>query len=130
MPRRPSIAKLQSSIDRLSPEEQQRLYDWLGRRLREQSTEIDLPPSTNAMRGASIETHNHKGKTYVPQKRRCGKLGCSCMDGEISEVGHGPYWYAYWNEDGKTQNQYVGKRLPWQKEQKENKVFKSVPTPS
>jgi hypothetical protein len=62
------------------------------------------------------ETRNYDGKSYVAQKRRCGRLNCTCMDGEISEVGHGPYWYAYWNKDGKTQNQYIGKRPPWQQD--------------
>lgn len=109
MPRRSSIASLQASINRLSQAEQQQLYDWLGKRLQE-----------NAMMGLNlsdtgIETRNYEGKTYVAQKRRCGKLSCSCMDGEVSEVGHGPYWYAYWHDKGKTRNQYVGKRPPWQK---------------
>jgi len=62
----------------------------------------------------SIETRNYEGRTYVLQKRRCGKAGCPCMDGEVSEVGHGPYWYAYWHEKGKTKNKYIGKRPPWQ----------------
>ena len=25
---------------------------------------------------------------------------------------HGPYWYAYWKEDGRTRSQYIGKELP------------------
>ena len=50
---------------------------------------------------AGIEMRNYEEKTYVTQRRRCGKLACSCMEGEISEVGHGSYWYAYWNEGGK-----------------------------
>ena len=109
MPRRPSIPSLQASICRLNADEQQQLYDWLGKQLQARSSAvIDIPHG-------GIETHNHDGKTYVFQKRRCGKLACSCMDGEIVEVGHGPYWYAYWNENGKTRNQYIGKRAPWQR---------------
>lgn len=35
---------------------------------------------------------------------RCGKPGClSCP--------HGPYWYAYWRENGRRRSRYVGKLL-------------------
>ena len=47
-------------------------------------------------------------KTYRLEGVRCGKQGCRCADGEL----HGPYWYAYWSENGKTRSQYVGKKLP------------------
>lgn len=97
MPRRPSLTALQSSIERLMPADQQPLYDWLGQQLHER------------------EIQYYDGKTYVLQKRRCNKEGCFCMDGEVAIVGHGPYWYAYWNDGGKTQSKYVGKRPPWQK---------------
>ena len=36
---------------------------------------------------------------------RCGKKGCT-------RCPHGPYWYAYWREDGRTRSRYVGKELP------------------
>ena len=118
MPRRLLIDSLQASISRLNLDEKQQLYNWLGQQLQEQSlTGIDISQG-------KIGTRNYGGRTYVAQKRRCGKLACSCMDGEILEVGHGPYWYAYWNEDGKTRNSYVGKRAPWQKDQLEKDVEK------
>jgi len=98
MPRRPSLTFLQASIERLTPTDQQLLHNWLTQQLKER------------------ETHYYDGKTYVPQKRRCNRSGCFCMNGEISVVGHGPYWYAYWNEDGKTRSEYIGKRPPWQEE--------------
>lgn len=38
---------------------------------------------------------------------KCGKAACrSCP--------HGPYWYAYWSEGGKTKKRYVGKGDPTQ----------------
>lgn len=41
--------------------------------------------------------------TYRQQWVRCGK-GCrSCP--------HGPYWYAYWRERGRTRSQYIGREL-------------------
>jgi hypothetical protein len=33
---------------------------------------------------------------------RCGKEACS-------KCPHGPYWYAFWSEDGKRRSRYVGK---------------------
>ena len=47
--------------------------------------------------------------TYRQQYTRCGKERCrKCKEG----VGHGPYWYAYWSENGRTISKYVGIRLP------------------
>src|SRR5947209_7447458 len=47
-------------------------------------------------------------KTYRSEMVSCGKKRCKCVEGKV----HGPYWYAYWTEGGKTKSQYVGKRLP------------------
>ena len=45
-------------------------------------------------------------KTYRQEYVRCGKEGCKkCSTGP----GHGPYWYAYWSEGGRTRKQYIGK---------------------
>jgi RNA polymerase primary sigma factor len=47
--------------------------------------------------------------TYRLQPAFCGKLRCRrCSEG----IGHGPYWYAYENKNGRTTRAYVGKRLP------------------
>jgi DNA-binding SARP family transcriptional activator len=47
--------------------------------------------------------------TYRQQYTRCGKQRCrKCQEGN----GHGPYWYAYWSENGRTVSKYVGVRLP------------------
>ncbi len=35
---------------------------------------------------------------------RCGKAGCT-------RCPHGPYWYAYWREDGRRRSRYVGRLL-------------------
>lgn len=35
---------------------------------------------------------------------KCGKLGCTSCP-------HGPYWYAYWTEDGRRRSRYVGRLL-------------------
>src|SRR5713226_1033062 len=47
--------------------------------------------------------------TYRQQFTRCGKQRCrKCKEG----AGHGPYWYAYWSDNGRTISKYVGLRLP------------------
>jgi hypothetical protein len=38
------------------------------------------------------------------QHVRCGKSNCN-------RCPHGPYWYAYWREDGQRRSKYVGKLL-------------------
>jgi DNA-binding SARP family transcriptional activator/Tfp pilus assembly protein PilF len=47
--------------------------------------------------------------TYRQQYTRCGKERCrKCREGN----GHGPYWYAYWSEHGRTVSKYIGIHLP------------------
>jgi hypothetical protein len=43
--------------------------------------------------------------TFRQETVKCGKQGCT-------RCPHGPYWYAYWREGGKTRSRYVGKNLP------------------
>jgi predicted ATPase/DNA-binding SARP family transcriptional activator/Tfp pilus assembly protein PilF len=48
--------------------------------------------------------------TYRRQYRRCGSPRCRrCANGA---TGHGPYWYAFWSEGGRTRSRYLGKDLP------------------
>lgn len=42
-----------------------------------------------------------------PQMVRCGKSNCTTCP-------HGPYWYAYWTEDGRRRTRYLGKIPPEQ----------------
>ena len=39
---------------------------------------------------------------YREQLIRCGKSNCT-------RCPHGPYWYAYWNEDGRRRSCYLGR---------------------
>ena len=49
------------------------------------------------------------GRLYKKEFSFCGKERCKkCATG----AGHGPYWYAYWWEGGKTRKKYIGKNLP------------------
>lgn len=45
--------------------------------------------------------------TYRQEEVRCGKDGCASCP-------HGPYWYAYWKEEGRTRKSYIGRHLPGQ----------------
>ncbi len=38
------------------------------------------------------------------QMVKCGKDGCT-------KCPHGPYWYAYWTENGRRRSRYVGRLL-------------------
>lgn len=42
--------------------------------------------------------------SYRQQRVRCGR--------DCGECPHGPYWYAFWREDGRTRSQYIGNALP------------------
>ena len=43
--------------------------------------------------------------TYRLEEVRCGKAGCT-------RCPHGPYWYAYWREEGRLRSRYLGRAQP------------------
>ncbi len=43
--------------------------------------------------------------TFRYETVRCGKENCT-------RCPHGPYWYAYWKEGGRTRSRYIGRSLP------------------
>ncbi len=43
--------------------------------------------------------------TFRQEHVRCGKPGCRTCP-------HGPYWYAYWREDGRVRSRYIGRHRP------------------
>ncbi len=56
--------------------------------------------------GAGALVAGHR-VTYRQEFVRCGKTGCTTCP-------HGPYWYGYWKQDGRTRSQYIGRHLPGQ----------------
>jgi hypothetical protein len=69
-----------------------------------------------AGRPSSVETFRRNDSTRRVEKQigsitfryetvRCGKQNCS-------RCPHGPYWYAYWKEGGRTRSRYIGRSLP------------------
>jgi hypothetical protein len=58
----------------------------------------DMPDKGNV-----LEVKRAGSMTYRLERVSCGK-GCKGCP-------HGPYWYGYWREGGKTRSKYIGKRL-------------------
>ncbi len=52
-------------------------------------------------RGITFETGDPDVK-LMQRSVRCGKASCTTCP-------HGPYWYAYWWEEGKRRSKYLGK---------------------
>lgn len=68
----------------------------------------DLRRLQMLIRGLLLEDPeaSEPGKVTLRQEHvRCGKEGCT-------RCPHGPYWYAYWREDGRVRSRYIGKELP------------------
>lgn len=51
------------------------------------------------------EPHLPTGVRYRQQTVRCGRASCTSCP-------HGPYWYAFWREDGRRRKRYIGRHLP------------------
>lgn len=58
-------------------------------------------------RGEVLERREVGTWTYCRQRVKCGKPTCHCA----KDAGHGPYWYAYRSQGGKTVSRYIGKEL-------------------
>lgn len=54
--------------------------------------------------GGVIGGDDHPKVKLRQQTVRCGKSGCT-------RCPHGPYWYAYWTENGRRRSRYVGRLL-------------------
>jgi hypothetical protein len=52
----------------------------------------------------ALGTGDHPEVHLRQQAVRCGKTSCT-------RCPHGPYWYAYWTEDGRRRSRYVGRLL-------------------
>ena len=63
--------------------------------------QFETPPDPDEL----TENAGRPKVTYRQQSVRCGKDGCTTCP-------HGPYWYAYWREDGRLRSRYVGKDAP------------------
>ena len=57
-----------------------------------------------------VEVRRTRRGSYQLERIRCGKPTCRCARGGPGS-GHGPYWYLYWKQDGRTRSKYIGKEL-------------------
>jgi hypothetical protein len=101
-----TLTELKRAIRLLTPDRRSKLEGWLREFVR-QDPGLESERARKSQRKA-VEEHNVGHKTYRREGVRCGKKGCKCTDGDL----HGPYWYAYWSEGGKTRSKYIGRRLP------------------
>ncbi len=69
----------------------------------------DDPITRPGRQVVQVYRHGPTGTLYQLERKRCGKPTCRCA--QPGGEGHGPYWYAYWREGGKTKSKYIGKEL-------------------
>lgn len=95
------LHKIQEEIIKLSLAELYQLHAWLQELIRIEQKRADRETRVFLEHQAGV------GITYRQEYIKCGKEHCKCVNGQ----GHGPYWYAYWNENGQTRKKYIGKSL-------------------
>jgi hypothetical protein len=83
-----------------------KLYDQVRELIKIAETDARRRPKTHP--GQIPNEENLNKYTYRLVSVRCGKENCKCHKGKE----HGPYWYAYWSEGGKTKCKYIGKKAP------------------
>jgi hypothetical protein len=99
------LSEIKRAAEALTPKQLSKLDAWLHELL--DATESKKRDGTATKRRV-LKEHKAVNKTYRLEEVRCGKKNCHCAEGKP----HGPYWYAYWTEGGRTRSQYVGKKLP------------------
>jgi hypothetical protein len=101
-----NLRELKRAVSSLAPKELVSLDAWLRELIK--ATQSGKDDGRAMIKRAALTGRQDDHKTYQLKGVRCGKENCRCTVGEL----HGPYWYAYWSEGGKTRSQYVGKELP------------------
>lgn len=87
-------------LDQLSDRQIQQLRE-IEERLRRA---VQERRSTAPQRPVTVE-QQFGSLTFRYETVRCGKPNCT-------RCPHGPYWYVYWKEGGRTRSRYVGRSLP------------------
>jgi hypothetical protein len=99
------LSEIKLSVRGLTPKQLLKLDAWLHELL---AAAESTKPGGVATKRQVLDKRTMANKTYQLEGVRCGKKNCHCAEGRL----HGPYWYAYWTEGGRTKSQYVGKKLP------------------
>ncbi|MGI9055070.1 MAG: DUF6788 family protein, partial [Pyrinomonadaceae bacterium] len=98
------LREIKKDLSALNLPELRQVEIWLRNHL--SKAEDKIKTSESAAKNTIVEEIDINGKTYRLQFVRCGKETCKCATGGL----HGPYWYAYWFENGKTKSKYLGKK--------------------
>ena len=110
MPKRPAFDKLRAALHQLNLDQSRQLYAELSTIVQALEQEAAATPAPVEAKGREVvETQRIGDRLYQLERVRCGKTGCKCV-GENGAL-HGPYWYAYWRDEGKLKSRYVGKHL-------------------
>jgi hypothetical protein len=99
------LSEVKQSVSGLTAKQLLKLDAWLHELI---AAAESMKPTGAAAKRQVLERHAAVNKTYQLESVRCGKKNCHCAEGKP----HGPYWYAYWTEGGRTRSQYVGKKPP------------------
>ena len=98
------LHKIARDAERLSYLELVKLDEAIHRLL---DSRMVADPEIRERQGREVVERKKVGNiTYQLERVRCGKSNCKCAKGSL----HGPYWYGYWSEGGKTKSMYVGKQ--------------------
>jgi hypothetical protein len=100
-----NLREIKRAIRALPPEELIKLDTWLRNLVKVAGSQRHNSTVTGR---ELVERREAAHMTYRLERVRCGKVNCRCSGGEL----HGPYWYAYWTEGGRTRSRYLGKELP------------------
>jgi len=98
------LHKIFREVERLSYPELVKLDQLIHRLLEDQ--EVGEPEIKDRPDREVVERNRVGNLTYQLERIRCGKPNCKCTRGAL----HGPYFYAYWSEGGKTKSMYIGKQ--------------------
>ena len=55
-------------------------------------------------RSGALQPDDNVSVSLPRQAVKCGKAACT-------RCPHGPYWYAYWTENGRRRSRYIGRLL-------------------
>jgi hypothetical protein len=109
MTRHPDFERIRAALPKLNLEQAKQLYAELGAIVQALEQQETAPESVGTKGREVVETARMGDRLYQLERVCCGKVGCKCA-GENGKL-HGPYWYAYWREEGKLKSRYVGKQL-------------------
>jgi hypothetical protein len=102
------LERLMQATAALSLADLRSLDAWLHEQIRlaEAAAAREIPQTPRRL---VVDERRTPAVVYRRELVDCGKERChKCSKGPA----HGPYWYAYWWQGGKTRSKYIGKTLP------------------